>query len=33
MAKQKLTLFIQPINPDDVVWSGLPLSPEEALKK
>ena len=26
-----LTLFIPPLDPDDVVWSGLPLSPEEAL--
>ncbi|KAF7594282.1 hypothetical protein BBP40_009682 [Aspergillus hancockii] len=28
----KLTLFIPPIDPEDVIWSGLPLSPEEALK-
>ncbi len=28
-----LTLFIPPIDPDSVIWSGLPLSPEEALKK
>jgi Xaa-Pro dipeptidase len=27
-----LTLFIPPIDPDSVIWSGLPLSPEEALK-
>ncbi|KZF21541.1 putative Xaa-Pro aminopeptidase pepP [Xylona heveae TC161] len=30
---KKLTLFIPPIDPDDVIWSGLPLMPEEALKK
>jgi Xaa-Pro dipeptidase len=26
-------LFIPPIEPDEVVWSGLPLSPSEALEK
>ncbi|KAI0016317.1 peptidase M24, structural domain-containing protein [Xylariomycetidae sp. FL0641] len=30
IAADKLTLFIPPINPDDVIWSGLPLSPDEA---
>jgi Xaa-Pro dipeptidase len=29
----KLTLFIPPVEPDDVIWSGLPLSPTEALEK
>jgi len=29
----KSTLYIPPVNEDDVVWSGLPLSVEEALKK
>lgn len=28
-----LTLFIPPIDPDSVIWSGLPESKEEALKK
>ena len=28
----KLTLFIPPINPESVIWSGLPLSPKEALQ-
>jgi len=28
----KLTLFIPPIDPDEVIWSGLPLSTDEALK-
>ncbi|KAJ5102889.1 hypothetical protein N7532_003418 [Penicillium argentinense] len=28
----ELTLFIPPIDPDSVIWSGLPLSPEEAAK-
>lgn len=27
-----LTLFIPPIEPDSVVWAGLPLSPKEALE-
>lgn len=30
--KDELTLFIPPINPESVIWSGLPLSPEEAAK-
>jgi Xaa-Pro dipeptidase len=33
IATDRLTLFIPPINPEDVVWSGLPLSPQEALAK
>lgn len=28
----ELTLFIPPIDPDSVIWSGLPLSPSQALK-
>jgi Xaa-Pro dipeptidase len=28
----ELTLYIPPINPDSVIWSGLPLSPSEALR-
>jgi Xaa-Pro dipeptidase len=28
----QLTLFVPPIDPDSVIWSGLPLSPEEAAK-
>jgi Xaa-Pro dipeptidase len=32
MSTEKLTLFIPPIDPDDVVWSGLPLLPDQALK-
>ncbi|KAL1999150.1 hypothetical protein VTN02DRAFT_4965 [Thermoascus thermophilus] len=28
----ELTLFIPPIDPESVVWTGLPLSPDEALK-
>ena len=31
--KEKSTLFIPPVVDDEVIWSGLPLSPEEALKK
>ncbi|KAI9737007.1 MAG: hypothetical protein M1834_000596 [Cirrosporium novae-zelandiae] len=27
----KLTLFIPPVDPESVIWSGLPLSPTEAL--
>ena len=29
----KLTLFIPPIDPDEVIWSGLPESKEEAERK
>ncbi|PVH16315.1 uncharacterized protein CXQ87_004187 [Candidozyma duobushaemuli] len=32
-ANDKLTLFLPDIDYDDVMWSGLPLSPEDALKK
>ncbi|KAJ5178929.1 hypothetical protein N7492_002139 [Penicillium capsulatum] len=28
--KDQLTLFIPPIDPESVIWSGLPLSPDEA---
>jgi Xaa-Pro dipeptidase len=28
-----LTLFIPPVEPDEVIWSGLPMSPEEAKAK
>ncbi|GKZ39032.1 hypothetical protein AbraIFM66950_011690 [Aspergillus brasiliensis] len=28
----KLTLFIPPIDPEDVIWSGLPMSAAEALR-
>ncbi|KAI4133254.1 MAG: hypothetical protein LQ338_000312 [Usnochroma carphineum] len=28
-----LTLFIPPLDPDSVIWSGLPLLPPDALKK
>ncbi|RJE16399.1 hypothetical protein PHISCL_11264, partial [Aspergillus sclerotialis] len=27
----KLTLFIPPVDPESVIWMGLPMSPEEAL--
>ncbi|PKS10122.1 hypothetical protein jhhlp_001872, partial [Lomentospora prolificans] len=33
IAADKSVLFIPPINPDSVIWSGLPLSPAEALEK
>ena len=33
MASDRSTLFIPPIDPDEVIWMGLPVSPEEALKK
>lgn len=29
----KLTLFIPPVDPEEVIWSGLPLSPAEALER
>lgn len=28
-----LTLFIPPIDPEDVIWSGLPLLEKEAMEK
>lgn len=33
LAKHQTTLFIPPVDEGDVIWSGLPISPEEALKK
>ncbi len=30
---EKSTLFIPPVVEDEVVWSGLPLTKEEALKR
>jgi hypothetical protein len=33
MESEKLTLFIPPIEPDEVMWSGLPETVEEALEK
>ncbi|KAF2019256.1 putative Xaa-Pro aminopeptidase [Aaosphaeria arxii CBS 175.79] len=30
---EKLTLFIPPVEPEEVIWSGLPMSVEEALAK
>lgn len=32
MSADKLTLFIPAIDPEDVIWSGLPLSPSEAME-
>lgn len=32
IASSKSILFIPPIDPDDVIWSGLPVSIDEALK-
>ena len=33
VSREKLTLYIPPLDPDDVIWSGLPLSPQQALEK
>lgn len=33
VAKAKSVLFIPPVEPDEVVWSGLPLGTAEALDK
>ncbi|ORX98112.1 putative Xaa-Pro aminopeptidase [Clohesyomyces aquaticus] len=33
MQSEKLTLFIPPIDPEDVIWSGLPMNIEEAMEK
>lgn len=32
-ASDNLTLYLPPVNKDDVMWSGMPLLPEEALDK
>jgi Xaa-Pro dipeptidase len=32
ITQDKLTLFIPPVDPESVIWSGLPLSSEEALR-
>ncbi|MCJ1367004.1 hypothetical protein MMC16_006135 [Acarospora aff. strigata] len=32
LRSSKLTLFIPAVDPESVIWSGLPLSPSEALK-
>ncbi|EAW06267.1 aminopeptidase P family protein [Aspergillus clavatus NRRL 1] len=33
ITEDKLTLFIPPVDPEDVIWSGLPLSTDEALQQ
>ncbi|GME95517.1 unnamed protein product [[Candida] boidinii] len=33
LESNKLTLFLPNIDEDDIIWSGLPLSPEQALAK
>jgi Xaa-Pro dipeptidase len=33
ISKEHLTLFIPPVDPESVIWAGLPLTPEEALAK
>ena len=33
IASHTSTLFIPPLDPDSVIWSGLPLSPQDALAK
>lgn len=33
ISSSKLTLFIPPIEPDEVIWSGLPMTVEEAKEK
>lgn len=33
IATDKSTLFVPPIDPESVMWAGLPLSPTEALQK
>lgn len=33
IAAETSTLFIPPVDPESVVWSGLPLSPDEALER
>ena len=31
--KDQLTLFIPPVDADDVIWSGMPVTEKEALEK
>ncbi|PYH95358.1 putative Xaa-Pro aminopeptidase pepP [Aspergillus ellipticus CBS 707.79] len=33
IGRDELTLFIPPIDPEDVIWSGLPMSVAEALRR
>lgn len=33
ISTDKATLYIPPVDPESVIWSGLPLSPEEALQE
>lgn len=33
IAKEHSTLFIPPVDPESVIWSGLPLTPEDALER
>ncbi|KAF2748867.1 putative Xaa-Pro aminopeptidase [Sporormia fimetaria CBS 119925] len=33
MSTEKLTLFIPPVEPDEVIWCGLPMSTEQAKQK
>ncbi|KAI4148751.1 MAG: hypothetical protein L6R39_002708, partial [Caloplaca ligustica] len=33
ISSSTLTLFIPPLDPDSVIWSGLPLLPQDALKE
>lgn len=33
LSKHRSTLFIPPVVDEEVIWSGLPLSPTEALKR
>ena len=33
ISTDKLTLFIPGVEPDEVIWSGLPMSPKEAVSK
>jgi Xaa-Pro dipeptidase len=31
IASDTATLFIPPLDPEEVTWSGLPMTPEEAV--
>ena len=33
LKSEKTTLFIPPVDPEEVIWSGLPMSREEAMQK
>jgi len=33
IGKERLTLFVPPVDPEDVIWSGLPTVEKEAMEQ